>query len=243
MKAKKIFLSVCLSLAVLLSSSYVVSANSYEVKESFVSLDEISKYEDKMFMDSAPNEIVITDPIVIRKLAKEQGFPNVKDIKKLTYKFSKVKQNELNDNEPNDNETNLLSKLTTARTFISDVVDQGTGYKLVDHFDENRYEGPIKGTYTYSRTDTSSYNATVSLNADIVSAGVGFTIGRNYTKSDSVTVNVPAGKKVILKIWTNYQKKSFTIYTEYSSSIGLWYPKGTGNAYKPVGLIFTQAEY
>lgn len=243
MKAKKFFLSFCLSLAMLLSSSYVVLANSYEVKESFVSLDEISKYEDKMYMDSAPNEIVITDPIVIRKLAKEQGFPNVKDIKKLTYKFSKVKQNELNDDELNDNETNLLSKLTTARTFISDVVDQGTGYKLVDHFDENRYEGPIKGTYKYSRTDTSSYNATVSLNAEIVSAGVGFTIGRNYTKSDSVTVNVPAGRKVILKIWTNYQKKSFTIYTEYSSSIGLWYPEGTGNAYKPVGLIFTQAEY
>lgn len=242
MKNIKRFLSVCLSLIMLLSSSFVVLADSNETNEakeaneSFVSLDEIAKYEDKMYADSAPNEIVITDPVAIQKLATEQGFPDVEDIKKLTYTIGKVEQSALDDEIPQQ-------RAGTYRTFISDVVDQGTGYKLVDHFDENRYQGPIQGTYTYSRTDTSTYNATVSLTADIVSAGVGFTIGKSYTKTDSVTLNVPSGKRIILKIWTNYQKKSFTVYNEYSSSVGLWYPQGTGNAYKPVGLIFTQAEY
>lgn len=238
---KNIKLSICvfLSLILLLCSSIVVFADTNEVKEvdeTFVSLNDLKKYENKVYANRRPNEIVITDPVAIQKLAKEQGFPNVEEIKKLTYTVGKVEQGSLADEIPQQ-------RAGTYRTFISNVVDQGTGYKLADHFDENRYQGPISGTYTYTREDVSSYNATVSLSADIVSAGVGFTIGSNYSKSDSVTLNVPAGKRIILKIWTNYQKKSFTVYNEFSSSPGLWYPQGTGNAYKPVGLIFTQAEY
>ena len=98
--------SVCLSLIMLLSSSFVVLADSNETNEakeaneSFVSLDEIAKYEDKMYADSAPNEIVITDPVAIQKLATEQGFPDVEDIKKLTYTIGKVGQSALDDEIP-----------------------------------------------------------------------------------------------------------------------------------------------
>ena len=106
MKNIKRFLSVCLSLIMLLSSSFVVLADSNETNEakeaneSFVSLDEIAKYEDKMYADSAPNEIVITDPVAIQKLATEQGFPDVEDIKKLTYTIGKVGQSALDDEIP-----------------------------------------------------------------------------------------------------------------------------------------------
>lgn len=232
----KKLLGVFLSLSMLLSSSSVVLADSREAEDGFVSLDEIEKYDDKACRDNALNEIVITDPMAIKKLATEQGFPDVEDIKKLTYTIGEVDQNELQDE--------MISPLSGVFwTHIGNVENKGTGYKLVDHFDENRYQGPISGTYTYTRTDRSAYNATVSVDADIVSAGVGFTIGEEHTKSDSVTINVPAGKRIILKVWTNYQKKTFTVYREYSTSVGLWYPEGTGSAYKPVGLIFTQAEY
>ena len=236
MKKAKKFWGIFLALTLLFSSVTAVSANSKESNESFVSLDDITKYQDKTYANAAPNEVIITDPVVIKKLATEQGFPDVQDNKKLTYTIGKVESSALEDEIPH-------SKAITVRTFISDVEDKGTGFKLQDHFDENRYQGPISGTYKYSRTDTSTYNSTVSLNAEIVSAGIGFTIGKSYTKSDSVTINVPAGKRTILKIWTNYQKKTFTVYNEFSSSVGLWYPQGTGSAYKPVGLIFTQAEY
>lgn len=83
----------------------------------------------------------------------------------------------------------------------------------------------------------------MSISTDLISAKVGFTIGSSVTKSDTAELDVPSGKRVILKIWTNYQKKSFTIFREYSNCVGLWYPEGSGNAYRPVGLIFTQAEY
>lgn len=93
----KKLLGVVLSLFMLLSSSSVVLADSREAEDGFVSLDEITKYEDRACRDNALDEIVITDPIAIKKLATEQGFPDVEDIKKLTYTIGEVDHNELED--------------------------------------------------------------------------------------------------------------------------------------------------
>lgn len=206
-----------------------------EVEECFC-ISDIEKYDHQILDGDERREIVITDQIEIKDIAEKQGFPDVEKIKKLTFIIGEIKTDEINDNSGR-------YESISVRTFIGDISDCGTGYTLSGHFDENRYQGPISGRYTYTRVDNSSYNSTISIGSDIVSTGVGFTIGQSYSKTDSVSVYVPSGKRIILKIWTNYQKKSFTVYQEYSSSVGLWYPVGTGNAYKPVGLIFTQAEY
>lgn len=231
-KLKRISSCLALCLAMTMLSGITVFAAEKQDTEQVISLSDIEKYQSNVARTNS-NEIVITDPEAIKELATMQGFPDVENIKKLTYTIG----------ETSAEETTAMEQKITSWNVIGNVEDKGTGFMLVDHFDENRYQGPISGTYTYSRTDTCAYNADVSISTDIISSKVGFTIGSSVTKSDSVTINVPAGKKIILKIWTNYQKKSFTIYREYSNCVGLWYPEGSGNAYKPVGLIFTQAEY
>ena len=176
MKNIKRFLSVCLSLIMLLSSSFVVLADSNETNEakeaneSFVSLDEIAKYEDKMYADSAPNEIVITDPVAIQKLATEQGFPDVEDIKKLTYTIGKVGQSALDDEIPQkevpemDAVEEIISKIsedspykrrpTQKRTWMT-VPEMGKllGLKKTDRYwlvHKNVFES--KDTWAYSDT-------------------------------------------------------------------------------------------
>lgn len=235
--SKYLFFTVILVILVFPLNISASTLKKNEKEESYINIAEIAKYQNNSFKNKNSNEIIITDPTVIHKYASSQGFPNVENITMLKIKVG------VTDNRLSDTVTLPPQKKATYRTFISDIVDCGNGYTLSGHYNENRYEGPISGTYSHSRTDSCEFTATASVSSQIVSAGVGFTIGNSITSTDSVTINVPSGKRVILKISTNYNKKSFTIYREYSDSTGLWYRQGTGDAYKPVGLIFTQAYY
>lgn len=232
----KVRLSNCFILCMLVTLLFgtTVFASEQSKEEEVISLEEVAKYQTNKARTGNPNEIVITDPEAIKELAAMEGFPDVENIKRLTYTVGKIETEETD---------SVQLRSVSSWNVIGNVVDQGTGYRLEGHFNENRYQGPMSATYTYTRKDSCTFNSDIGIKSDIVSAKVGFTIGKEIIQTDSIQLSVPAGKKILLKVWTNYQKKSFTVYREYSNCVGLWYPEGSGNAYQPVGLIFTQAEY
>lgn len=141
-KVKKISrcLVLCMAMTMLFGTT-VFAAEDQGAKE-VICLSDIAKYQTSTSRSNS-NEIVITDADAIKELATLQGFPDVEDIKKLTYTVGEV----------SIEETNIVEPRITSWNVVGDVVDKGTGFMLVDHFDENRYTGPMKGSYTYTRTD------------------------------------------------------------------------------------------
>lgn len=90
--------------------------------------------------------------------------------------------------------------------------------------------------YTQERIQ---YTANVNVKASIVTAAVGFNIGSDQTVSEAYSFTVPANHKIELRVFTNYQEKSFDVGDKYD---GLLYYSGSGTAQKPVGLIFKKIQ-
>lgn len=65
---------------------------------------------------------------------------------------------------------------------------------------------------------------------------------RNSSKiqgDQPTSFTVPANHQIELRVFTNYQEKSFDVGNDYG---GLLYYSGSGTAQRPVGLIFQQIQ-
>lgn len=103
----------------------------------------------------------------------------------------------------------------------------------------NWYDGPLtKLTKTYSRSVAGTYTCSASVSASTVNAGLSFSVTDSV--SESTTLERPAissSQKLNVKEFGVYDKYSFTLYGLLGDQ------KGTGYAYKPMGLYVTQAIY
>lgn len=155
---------------------------------------------------------------------------------------------------PDESEHDLSagSDQPSAAAYTSGITVTKTRYYDGQYFDDyERYEidGPAEYTKTYSRTDTRSWNASLSGSitvggkvykvADVkaaVEGTVGYTMGSTKTSTDSYKINIPAGKYWVIKVWT-----SFLVY-QYDAKVGAT-TISTGYTWKPNGLIIRHTEY
>lgn len=175
--------------------------------------------------------IVITDKEQIAKIAKQQNLNDPDSITKITYDFRN--SSKIQGDQPTNSDT------VTPTVKVYNVKDLGTGFSYWDDYDSSIYNGPANVTKTYSRTNSISFTCDVSVDSKLVAAAVGFAIGKNQTVSEAYSFTVPANHQIELRVFTNYQEKSFDVGNDYG---GLLYYSGSGTAQRPVGLIFQQIQ-
>ena len=127
---------------------------------------------------------------------------------------------------------------------IGDYIDNVSKVKSDVYFPNNPiasnwYDGPLsKVSKTYSRTVSATYSCTASVSADVLNAGLSFNVSDSTTESTTLErPAVSASKKINIKEFGVYDKYNFTLYSLFGNE------KGTGSAYKPMGLYVTQAIY
>ena len=92
---------------------------------------------------------------------------------------------------------------------------------------------------TYSRTSSVKRSISVGVTNNVVSAAVGYDITDTFTNTKTFSATVASGKKVNVKVHTNYQKKTFDIYNNLTGNC----VQSGAYTMKPVGLIFKQYTY
>lgn len=98
------------------------------------------------------------------------------------------------------------------------------------------YKGPSTATMSISQGISASFSANVSVDSEVVSSGVGFSVTDTFTVTDSYSVNVPSGYTYNIKARPIYLVKNYDIWND--PFIGWDYQLGSGYAMKPVGVCF-----
>lgn len=171
---------------------------------------------------NSTNIVSITDRNEIEKIAKSENINNPNEIKSITYTIHNNKSTEKPLKNPIHSNDLKVTKV------ISDVKDKGNGWYYKDRYWSSIYDGPAHIDKTFTHSSEASFNANVNVSSSIVSAGVGFTIGKSYSVSENYSFDVAKGKKTELRTYINYQKFAFNVYHYYSNSPGLWYKEGSG---------------
>lgn len=229
---KKVSSIVCCAILALSLNANAFAANTSNSDEPTTS-PRFEQGATKSLENTKNGTIVITDKEQIAEIAKRQNLNDPDSITKITYDFRD--SSKIQEGQP----TNVDSNAVTPTVKVYNVKDLGTGFSYWDDYDSSIYSGPSDVTRSYKRTNSISYTADVSVKASIVSAAVGFTIGKDEDVGETYSFTVPANHKIELRVFTNYQKKSFDVGNDYD---GLLYYSGSGTAQKPVGLIFQQIQ-
>lgn len=96
---------------------------------------------------------------------------------------------------------------------------------------ETSGRGPLELSANY--TNQAVWDATVEVDASIVSASVGFSLSESWSFSSSTTYTPPNGKFGWIRAYKKYREYDFDIY-EGNKKVG------TGYVLKPIGVIFTK---
>lgn len=101
------------------------------------------------------------------------------------------------------------------------------------------YDGPLtKLSLTFSETVSAKYSCSASVSADVISAGVAFDVTESVTKSTTwERPAVSSTQKINIRVYGIYDKYTFTAKNIWGDV------KGTGIAYKPMGLYVAQTTY
>lgn len=181
-------------------------------------------------------EYVEKDPKKLAQIIKKDKLTIPKG-----YHLVSVTTTIINSTAKNESTNQIIQASTVPYWYVTNVRDMGDGYSYWDDYDSDWFYGPATISEQYSRTDSCSFNCSLGISASVVSASVGFTIGSSLTKTKTFNASVAAGYKLNVKIFTNYQQKSYVV--NYVDTAGVSHNYGTYNAWKPVGLIFKQYTY
>jgi hypothetical protein len=230
------------SLVLVFAMSMMVCAPAFAVNRNSNKLTKsplFKQSETKSSETTNNGKIVITDKKKIAKIAKQQKLNDPESITKITYDFRGFSQSQIAQQIEDNTNLNLLPKAVKKTTKIYNVKDLGSGFSYWDQYDSSIYDGPAHVKKTYTRTASSTYDADVSVDYKLIEAAVGFTFTSGQKVEEAYSFYVPANHSIELRVFTNYQKKSYDIGTGLG---GLLYYKGSGTAQKPVGLIFQQIQ-
>lgn len=192
------------------------------------------------------NKKVVENKELISKIAKEQNLPNAEKILSITYTIGYPENTDNRRQIPNS----LSEKGSTIQSssgmvkVIDDIEELGDGYYFTNKYKSSWYYGPCSVTETYTRSDSAAYDCSCTIGSKTLGSALGCSFDKTYTNSQSYTVACPSNKnKVNLKVFTNYQKKSFTVYWARGKNGRRGKKAGTGKSWKPCGLIFQQTTY
>ena len=122
---------------------------------------------------------------------------------------------------------------------IENVRNRGDGFYYTNEYDSDWFYGPANVSETYTRTNSVKKSINVGVTNNVVSTAVGYDITDTFTNTKTFSTNVASGKKVNVKVHTNYQKKTFDIYNKITGDCA----QSGAYTMKPVGLIFKQYTY
>lgn len=170
----------------------------------------------------------------LEKVAKERNIPMEKDGMELVAVAFSYTDPELSGSDnidefvPNmqDNYFNTLAATATKIKVTSSGETCGANPLRSSYYPQGKAKMTIKEGVKSTKT------ASVSVSAKIVSAGVGFEIGKSFSVSDSYSVTVPKGKIYNIVARPMFLAKNFKVL---AGSVSI----GTGVALKPIGVCFT----
>lgn len=196
--------------------------------------------EQEPMLSSASNSTTsITDPEEIARLAAEMDLEeNPEDIVEIIVSDSSVED---------DISVTRANPIGTDEDGISVTRADPIGpeeyiFTLTYHNPSKRgelirstdYQAP-GGEMTVSESFEVTFNAESEISAEIISAKLGITVGRNVTVSDTQKVDVPAGQK---RTCNAYVKIDYYEYKVTGDDILFDDDLGTLTISKPVGVIF-----
>lgn len=235
---KKI-ISIVISLIIVIGSfSFVYASDATPMvtgeealQDNFSSLGVLVKSTDTY------DEYVLTDAKQIAKeVAKDKvTAPKGKSVKKIITRIPK-------NVSPSSPKKDLAQDITTQGSvwlgyYIKSTTDRGDYWYFPDIILHTNSGGPGG---TVSMTVNEEVSATVScsvgLDAEVVSAEVGFDVTRTYGIQDSYSVQLAAGQYGMIKAWTYYHRVDYDVWNDYL--IGDDTYQTTGSAYRPNGVRF-----
>lgn len=97
------------------------------------------------------------------------------------------------------------------------------------------YYDPPEGEMVVTESFEASFSTNVDVSAEIISAGVGFSVTRSYSVSDKQKIIVPSGRVGLIKAYEYYRLVRFDVMEK-----GFFGDKkiGDGYALKPIGICF-----
>jgi len=110
-------------------------------------------------------------------------------------------------------------------------------------------DGPLPKGFTYTLSDTvnAGYKSELGMSASDISIKVGFDVAKGHAISRNATTDpVASGKRLNVKIYTNYLVKEFDeVRRLYMGGLEIPNMKETyqGSAWKPIGYILRQYHY
>ncbi|MCX7570291.1 hypothetical protein OS242_09980 [Tumebacillus sp. DT12] len=148
--------------------------------------------------------------------------------------------------------TDMLSMTRTATPVQTDTVTPqwctGLFLKNVSYLGNNYYftnqrigasegAGPITLSVTVSKSVSATFSANVGVSAEVVSAGVGYSVTGTYGVSSTGTWAVPSGTYGRLEAYALHDKHSWEVWEDDCGTPTDTY-KGNGNSWKPNGSVY-----
>lgn len=183
--------------------------------------------------DTSNQSIVITDRDKISAIAKEQSLADPDSIKEI--RFDSVLLN----SEPSPSLSDIKPSVVESKIHIENVKDLGTGWIFKNNYTSHIFAGPASVEQTFSKTDSRAETGDLGLQfAKFVELKFSVSLGESNTESTKYSFTVPKGNTIELRVYTNYNKKSFEIWNLVQGALD--YNLGTEHLNKAVGLYFEQ---
>ncbi|WP_144934822.1 hypothetical protein [Paenibacillus sp. 32O-W] len=252
MKSGRI-LSIFMSLLLVLSFSMSSVSAEEKAPGNHVPFEHNNLFGSLQYQDSVKKEYILNDEESLKKFIEKDNIEvpegyKLESVKTTVYYTDPaIEQNNTLNNSLGSPENTPMS--LWIKYWFGDVTTVGERYYADQPLYSDWLNGPLPNGITYNLKDTinAGYSTEFGFSTSDISAKVGFEVAKGHEISrDFPTDPVPSGKKLNVKIFTNYLVKNFE---EWQCAMygGLEVPdtrkKGTGSAWKPIGYIIQQYLY
>lgn len=217
-------LTLALALVFTMGISPADAAKDGKKNETVIPLtkEEVQQFE--RVNGATPDENTVGGMIVLPKeLSKEQ----VKAYKEKMLKPQKKQK-------AKDDDVNAL---WCSGYYLSNVQYQGnTWYFPSQRLGSSEGWGPLNLSLTVNRSVSATFSANVNVSAEVVSAGVGYSVTASYGVSSSGSWNVPAGRYGRLEGYALHDKHTWDVWDDTCFSGQVY--RGSGESFKPNGGVF-----
>ena len=181
----------------------------------------------------------ITDPSDLQQIAEAENLNipegyHLESVKTFIY----TDNDSLTDSFTSQNTNEIISTRGIIYN-IKNVKDKGDGFYYSSEYDSDWFYGPATVSEEYSRTDSVKMSVNVNVTNSVITGAVGYDVTKTFTNKKTFSTTVASGKKVNVKIHTNYKKTTFDIYNKVTGNC----VQSGAYTMKPVGLIFKQYTY
>jgi len=135
-------------------------------------------------------------------------------------------------------QTNTVTPQWCTGLFLKNVSYLGNTYYFTNQrLGASEGAGPITLSVTVSKSVSATFSANVGVSAEVVSAGVGYSVTATYGVSSTGTWAVPSGTYGRLEAYALHDKHSWEVWEDDCGTPTDTY-KGNGNSWKPNGSVY-----